>query len=101
MLNAKDSKTNYGTAINMTREEKDISFMNRYFVFQKSRNIENVNLVQKQMNEDSESVIIDAPIVASKISKLDAKVIINSDLQPEKKKRVTIRVKKTLNKVTE
>ena len=31
--------TEYGTAMSMTVEEQKISFMNRYFVFKKSRNV--------------------------------------------------------------
>lgn len=96
MSNTKDSNTNYGTALNMTREEKDISFMNRYFVFKKSRNIENVNLVQKQMNENYDIVTdipVISPVIVNKINKLDSKIIIN----PADKKVIRkIRVKKTI-----
>jgi hypothetical protein len=48
------NKLNFQTAINMTSEEKEISFMNRYFVFKKNRTIENTNLVQRTMNEIEE-----------------------------------------------
>lgn len=35
----KVSQTNYGQSYRMTREEKEISFMNNYFIFKKVRNI--------------------------------------------------------------
>ena len=91
MATSKDVKTNYGTAINMTKEEKDISFMNRYFVFQKNRNIENVNLVQKMMNEEDD-IIVEQSIETNDFSvkKLDHKIVI----KPETVTRI-IKIKKT------
>ena len=39
-------KTDYKTAMNMSSEEKEISFMNRYFVFKKIRNVD-INMVNE------------------------------------------------------
>jgi mRNA capping enzyme len=53
----KSNIKDYGSAANMTEEEKKISFMNRFFVFQKKRNVE-ANLVQKNMEEELVDVFI-------------------------------------------
>lgn len=68
----------YGTAFDMTKEEKDISFMNRYFVFQKTKNIENAELVQKVMNEElDEHVDIESRNIEVKL--MDEKVVIEEE----------------------
>lgn len=41
-----NKKTDYKTAMDMSNEEKEISFMNRYFVFQKIRNVD-INMMNE------------------------------------------------------
>lgn len=54
------NKKEYGVAENMTIEEKKISFMNRYFIFRKTHNVNAENLyklfISKYFNKDSEEV---------------------------------------------
>ena len=66
----------YGTAMNMTIEEKRISFMNRYFIFKKVRsvNVEKItNLVTKI--DETENIIetepeaLESPVVVKKSRK--------------------------------
>jgi hypothetical protein len=65
-------ESNIRTANKMTEEEKEISFMNRYFVFKKNRNIENTSLIQQLMNETEED---DIPTVKyRKIRKINLKI---------------------------
>ena len=98
MVSSKENKTNYGTSTSMTKEEKDISFMNRYFVFQKTRNIENVNLVQKMMNE-VDDVVIEQPteLINSSnltVKKLEKKIVIKPDtniIKIRRPKKIEIR----------
>ena len=70
-INIKD----YGSATNMTEEEKKISFMNRYFVFQKKRNITDTNLVQKIMNEEIVNVIVETDNI--QMNRLEERIVIN------------------------
>jgi hypothetical protein len=63
-------KTDYADALYMSKEEKSISFLNRYFVFQKNRDIKNTEKVakiilaeeeeekeEKRMEEDDDDII--------------------------------------------
>ena len=54
------NKKEYGVAENMTIEEKKISFMNRYFIFRKTHNVNAENLyklfINKYFNKDSEEI---------------------------------------------
>ena len=51
-------KETVGSAYKMTREEKDISFLNNYFIFKKVRNVDiqdiKVGLIQKTPQEQEE-----------------------------------------------
>ena len=58
----------------MTEEEKKISFMNRFFVFQKKRNVE-TNSVQKNMKEELDNVIVESDNI--QMTKLEDKIVIN------------------------
>lgn len=83
------NKVNYKEAVNMSKQEKQISFMNRYFIFKKVRNIENTKIIQKNMLEEMTTNIIDKiPIV-----KLNRKIIID-----DKPKIVRITKKKAILK---
>ena len=50
-----------GEAYRMTREERDISFLNNYFIYKKVRNVDikdvKVGLIQKTEQEEIESVV--------------------------------------------
>lgn len=41
----------YGQALYMTKEEKDISFLNRYFIFKKMHHLNNTENIQRNMGE--------------------------------------------------
>ena len=60
-------KQTLGTTFNMSEEEKQISFLNNYFIYKKVRNI-NINDVSKKNNEDNNIIFND------KISELDKKL---------------------------
>ena len=49
----KRKEADYGTASNMSPEEKRISFMNRYFVFKKMRNVNAEKVGNLLMNKGS------------------------------------------------
>ena len=78
----KSNIKDYGSAANMTDEEKKISFMNRFFVFQKRRNVE-TNLVQKNMKEELENVTIESDNI--QMTKLEDKIVINPAIRMVKK----------------
>jgi hypothetical protein len=75
----KSNIKDYGSAANMTEEEKKISFMNRFFVFQKKRNVE-ANLVQKNMEEELVDVIVDTNDI--EMTKIEDTVVINRAIIP-------------------
>ena len=52
----KRKESDYGTAANMSPEEKRISFMNRYFVFKKMRNVNAEKVGKLLMNKGSTDV---------------------------------------------
>ena len=71
MVKSKENRNNFGNAEYMSQEEKNISFMNRYFIFKKIRNIENTKIIQKVMNEelDEEPIQQGTSITAKKLNK--------------------------------
>jgi mRNA capping enzyme/mRNA capping enzyme, catalytic domain len=88
--NSSRIRASYGTAWNMTKEEKQVSFLNRYFVFQKVRdNIKYADIqhmldphVQKQPQEEErqqpitlqeEPIVQPEPVVIKKAVKIKAK----------------------------
>ena len=93
IASGKIKESNFRTSSFMTDEEKEISFMNRYFVFKKIRNIENVNLLQNQMNE-SEEIEEQEEKNIRKIKKIKKIVLQESDI--EQPKQVIIRRKKKI-----
>ena len=92
----KNMRNNYGTAFNMTSFEKKISFLNRYFVFKKVRNV-NTEKIQMDLSEYS---VMDVDInnfetekavevitkikTKPKIKKLNKKIIILEENELEK-----------------
>jgi hypothetical protein len=52
-------KAEYGSALDMSPEEKQVSFMNRYFVFRKVRNVDTSNVAKISENKRLTSVFED------------------------------------------
>jgi hypothetical protein len=52
-------KSEYGTAHDMSPEEKQVSFMNRYFVFRKVRNVDSANIAKITEAERLSAVLED------------------------------------------
>lgn len=91
-------KNDYGTALEMSANEKKISFLNRYFVYKKIRNV-NAEKVSIELLEDvSESVSLEKPMKAtikigekqletgSKAKKLKKKIILQEESVKEEPK---------------
>jgi hypothetical protein len=69
----KEKKTNlYKSAINMGEEEKKISFLNRYFIFEKVRNVNTENVSKVILKEQ---VVIEKTKI--KIKKIKKKIVID------------------------
>jgi hypothetical protein len=65
----------YGTAANMTEAEKKISFMNRFFVFQKKRVVETKN-IQMNMKEQIDDEVVNSNDIP--MTNIGETVVINS-----------------------
>ena len=65
----------YGSAANMTEEEKKISFMNRFFVFQKKRVVATKE-IQTNMKEKYDDAVVDTNDIP--MTRLGETVVINS-----------------------
>jgi hypothetical protein len=73
----KRREADYGTAENMSQEEKQISFMNRYFVFRKMRNVNAEKVGKLLMNKGSEDVeMSEDPEVETEPKKLEEPKVI-------------------------
>lgn len=81
----------YGDAIDLTKEEKQISFLNRYFVFRKTHNV-NAEKVGKLMSQRLEE---EDEEEAEPIVKEAEKEVKESEKESKPKKHVIRRVKKT------
>ena len=92
-------KTDYGSAIYMTPEEKQISFMNRYFIFKKVRNIDvkkmaEVIFKQKEFIEkEGEENIKELEKETIPEKKVES-IIIRPDAKPVKIKKPKVPLKK-------
>lgn len=84
-------KNEYGTAALMTEDEKFISFMNRYFVFRKVRNVATKNIERLFKHEEAEDVAADASTIEGIAKTLAAKKAAVVEPEPAKKKRTFIR----------
>jgi hypothetical protein len=88
----KNKEKDYGNALNMSEYEKKISFLNRYFVYKKIRNV-NTEKIQMEFSDYSPSEIlndeketkqaveiakVENKIIKSKVRKLNKKLIIES-----------------------
>jgi hypothetical protein len=96
----KRNSSDFGEALNMTTEEKRISFLNRYFIFRKMRNVNAEKIGKLMMNrpenegedEDAEdrekheraleNAVLDKKSVIRKISGAKVQIVIGSS-QPE------------------
>jgi hydroxymethylpyrimidine pyrophosphatase-like HAD family hydrolase len=82
--------TEYGEAAKLTREEKQISFLNRYFVFRKTHSVDASKvskLLKQQMQEEDDEA---ADEIIERIEKQDDKI----DKAEEKSKVHIIRKRK-------
>ena len=73
----KNREKDYGNALNMTEYEKKISFLNRYFVYKKIRNV-NTEKIQMEFGDYNPSEIendINESLNAVKIAKQTEKII--------------------------
>uniref|UniRef100_A0A6C0D5L8 mRNA (guanine-N(7))-methyltransferase n=1 Tax=viral metagenome TaxID=1070528 RepID=A0A6C0D5L8_9ZZZZ len=96
-------REDYGTAMNMSDEERRISFMNRYFIFKKMREVDakrldeiigkRVELVDKVGQEalESEAKVTEQTVVPTKKPKLKLKVVAKEE-QPAQEVAETVEV---------
>jgi len=85
-------KQDYGTAPNMTIEEKQISFMNRYFIFKKVRNVDAEKMGKIILNKDLAED--EAPGIVEELGKeqeKEAEKPVEPEIKKVKKPRVVIR----------
>jgi hypothetical protein len=80
----KNKSKDYGEAINMSDYEKKISFLNRYFVYKKIRNV-NTDKVQMEFSDYNVSEIEQAN------EETKAVVAVSKDLEKEDKKKRKVR----------
>lgn len=82
-------KTVYGKALNMSNEEKQISFMNRYFIFKKVRNVDaeliaKISKIQPPLEPILNEEVVDTTNQPkNKTRKLKIKIVINK-YEPQK-----------------
>jgi hypothetical protein len=74
---SKSSKDNFKDALNMNDEEKEISFMNKYFVFKKTNRVIDPKQIQKLMKEEMITELIKNPIL-TRLKKIGRKIIIEN-----------------------
>jgi hypothetical protein len=91
----RQAKTDYESAPNMSKEEKRISFLNRYFVFRKTHNVNAEKAAKLMMNrreddDDVDKIIAHAQQADAKLdgAKTESKSVIHK--LPGKKTRITI-----------
>jgi hypothetical protein len=77
MEKSKSSKDNFRDALKMNDEEKQISFMNKYFVFKKSNRVIDPKQIQKIMKEEMITELIANPILI-RLKKINRKIIIEN-----------------------
>jgi hypothetical protein len=105
IIRSPNKKYEYGEAQNMSPEEKQISFMNRYFIFKKVRNVnpEAVRSITTKYSdklEDAEEKYEeerDATTFANAIVKIDATK--ETKIDYETKKTITRKIRKAPTKV--
>ena len=90
-------KNEYGAALNMTANEKKISFLNRYFVYKK---ISNVNAEKVKLDEDVEEVVVNKTYKKNEYKKKNTTTTSTKEKEKEKKKEDKIgRFKKLSSKL--
>jgi hypothetical protein len=80
----KNKSKDYGEAINMSDYEKKISFLNRYFVYKKIRNV-NTDKVQIEFGDYNYSEI------EKNVEESKSAVLISKELEKETKKKRKVR----------
>lgn len=84
----RQKKTDYDNAANMTLGEKQISFMNRYFVFRKTHNVNAEKVYKLLVSREKVENTEDTELFVNDIQKQEDKV---ENAKQEKKKSVVIR----------
>jgi hypothetical protein len=103
-------KNEYGTALSMTPHEKTISFLNRYFVYKKVRNVnaekvslellEDIENIQELAEKGKKNLIIVEPTLLEKpkVKKLKKKIILEQEQEKEQEKEQEQQVKQKQEK---
>ena len=96
------NKNIYGKASHLTREDKEISFLNRYFIFVKVRNVDAEKNMKQRLNVNIDEV--DADDNKTKKTKKTKKVTViketveeessDSDNENKKQEKVIIKIPK-------
>ena len=99
------TKTNYGTAQNMSDNEKEISFKNRYFIFKKTSNVNIDRVVAEEEDSEPISAVIDKVSIPKKntddINNQDLdknEKIEKSESDQPKKKKILVKKPRKLNR---
>lgn len=80
----KGNKSDYGIASDMTEYEKQISFLNRYFIYKKVRKVNTNSVILDEEREEEEEEMI---IVPKRVPKREAKKKEEKKEQEEKKEK--------------
>jgi hypothetical protein len=72
----------YGTAPRMTKEEKQISFMNRYFMFQKVRNVDTKKIAEVLFTEEKLMEKLGEENIAELAGQVKAEALIDEVAEP-------------------
>lgn len=99
------SKSNYGTAQNMSDNEKEISFKNRYFIFKKTSNVNIDRVVAEEEKSEPISNVIDKVSIPKKNTSdkneqdydNNEKLEKSESIQP-KKKKILVKKPRKLNR---
>jgi len=87
------NKRLFGSALNMTKEEKRISFLNNYFIYKKIREVDADKITQNFLEKSFSQVMEDKmEMMKMNVSRLNKKIIIVPDVEEidETKKNVSI-----------
>jgi len=93
-------KNQYGNAFDMTPNEKKISFLNRYFVYKKIRNVNLKNIVldvEENIEENVEEEM-ETPAITGTPKSNEFKVVTNEEKEPEEEEETKKREKKSQKK---
>jgi hypothetical protein len=81
----------YGTAPRMTKEEKQISFMNRYFMFQKVRNVDTKKIAEVLFTEEKLMEKLGEENIAELTGQVGPNEIINEPAVRKIKRKIVLK----------